>query len=236
MPVKDQNASTDPNAPPINESRRLSVNNWRTRRHRLAPMDSRNAISLCLTEARASRRLATFAHATNSTSPKAVRITEATGIRCSRSICLSRNVALRIAKDVFRPGCSWSICPAITPRSERTCSIVTPGRTRPSNASQPKLSAVRRSLPGSRTVCMVIGAQNELGIGSVPRNPCGAIPTTVYSVRFRIILFPTSEGSPANAPRHSSSLITATGFSPGAAQSDATNPRPCEGCSFKTSK
>src|SRR2546430_9853168 len=56
--LNDQNANSDPNAPPSMESRRLSVNNCRTRRHRLAPMDSRSAISFWRAEARASRRLA----------------------------------------------------------------------------------------------------------------------------------------------------------------------------------
>src|SRR5256884_1958619 len=56
MLAKDPNASTDPSAPPVKERRRLSVNNCRTRRPRPAPMDSRSAISLWRTEARASRR------------------------------------------------------------------------------------------------------------------------------------------------------------------------------------
>src|SRR5437773_10056722 len=83
--------------------------------------------------------------------------------------------------------------------------------------------------------CMVMGAQNELGIGSVPLNPGGAIPTTVYAVRFRMILLPTSDAWLANVPRHKSSLITTTAFPPGAAQSDASNPRPCPACSPRTS-
>src|SRR2546429_179145 len=202
----------------------------------LSRMDSRSAISFCRTDARASKRLATFAHATSRTSPKAARITETTGVRISRSICLLKNVAVRIANEVVRPGCRRSIRPAMTPRSARTCSIVTPGCTRPSTASQLKLSSAMRSLHGSSAFCMVMGAQNELGIGSVPLNPGGAIPTTVYAVRFRMILLPTSDGWLANVPRHKSSLITTTAFPPGAAQSDSRNPRPCPGCSPRTSK
>src|SRR5438034_8852551 len=100
MLAKDPNASTDPSAPPVKERRRLSVNNCRTRRPRPAPMDSRSAISLWRTEARASRRLATFAQAINSTSPKAPKITEATGIRSSRSSALLKNVPMLRASEV----------------------------------------------------------------------------------------------------------------------------------------
>ncbi len=45
-----------------------------------APIESRSAISLCRTYARASRRVATFAQAIKRTRTKAARTTEATGI------------------------------------------------------------------------------------------------------------------------------------------------------------
>jgi len=79
-------------------------------------------------------------------------------------------------------------------------------------------------------------AQNALAAGSVPVNPGAAMPITVQGVRFRMICLPTSDASPANVPRHNSSLITTTAFCPGAAQSVSTKPRPCTGCSFSTSK
>ena len=56
-------------------STRLSTISCRATRHRLAPSASRTASSRCLLSARASIRFVTFAQATSSTSPKAVRIT-----------------------------------------------------------------------------------------------------------------------------------------------------------------
>jgi hypothetical protein len=167
--MKDQNAITDPSAPPARESKRLSVSNCRTKRHRPAPSESRSAISLCRTEARASRRLATFAQAISKTRAKAARTTEATGIRKLRCSGLEKNVAAWIAREVVRPGPEWcwSMRPAITPRSACTSCIVTPGRVRPSKASQLILSFESRSLPASRACCIVRGTQNTLGIGVV---------------------------------------------------------------------
>src|SRR5437773_11601111 len=75
---------------------------------------------------------------------------------------------------------------------------------------------------------MVRGAQNALGNGSVPVNPGRVMPLTVNAARSRRIRLPTSEGSPSNVPCHNPSLITTTAFSPGAAQSELTKPRPCE--------
>src|SRR5882757_7387724 len=100
--MKDQNAITDPSAPPARESKRLSVNNCRTKRHRPAPIESRSAISLCRTEARASRRLATLAQAINKTRAKAASTTEAIGIRRLRCSGLEKNVAVWIASEVVR--------------------------------------------------------------------------------------------------------------------------------------
>src|SRR5262245_43135622 len=62
-------ASKTPNAPPKPASSMLSVNNCLTRQNRPAPIALRTAISLCLAPARASVRLATFAHAINNTKP-----------------------------------------------------------------------------------------------------------------------------------------------------------------------
>src|SRR5207245_3122574 len=116
MLANDQNANSDPNAPPSMESRRLSVNNCRTRRHRLAPMDSRSAISLWRAETRASRRLATFEHAISSTSQKAVRITKATGIRFSRSSGMPKKLAVEITYDEVghRYGITMRLAEAVT--------------------------------------------------------------------------------------------------------------------------
>jgi len=54
----------------------LSVSNWRASRARLAPRAARIAISRCLAVARTSRRLATLAHAINSTELAAANNTQ----------------------------------------------------------------------------------------------------------------------------------------------------------------
>ena len=66
---------TSPTADAGTANTRLSTSNCRATRHRVAPSDSRSASSRCLLSARASIRFVTFAQATSSTSPKAVRIT-----------------------------------------------------------------------------------------------------------------------------------------------------------------
>ena len=62
-------ASAIPTAPPTSERSTLSVSSWRTSCHRVAPIDSRTAISRCRMKPRAISRLATFAHAISSTRP-----------------------------------------------------------------------------------------------------------------------------------------------------------------------
>ena len=69
MPVSDQRATTRPSAPPIAASRADSVRSWRTTCQRLAPIDSRTAISLARAAPRASSRLAMLAQAISSTKP-----------------------------------------------------------------------------------------------------------------------------------------------------------------------
>ena len=60
-------ARPSPRAPPPSERRSVSVISCRSNRPRPAPSAVRTAISRCLVMARASRRLATFAHAISST-------------------------------------------------------------------------------------------------------------------------------------------------------------------------
>ncbi len=75
MPSIDQNATRDPSVPPRNAISRLSVNSCRTICQRLPPIDSRIAISLCLADARARSKFATFAHAIRRTNPTAASTT-----------------------------------------------------------------------------------------------------------------------------------------------------------------
>ncbi len=64
-----QRATMTPSTPPIIESARLSVRSWRISRRRPAPSAARSDISRLRETARASWRLATFAHAMSSTTP-----------------------------------------------------------------------------------------------------------------------------------------------------------------------
>ena len=78
------NAKSRPHAPPSSASIKLSVNNCRTKRRRLAPSASRIPISRRRAVARPSRRLATLAQAIRSTTPAtAIKIAK-TG---SRNTC-----------------------------------------------------------------------------------------------------------------------------------------------------
>ena len=62
-------ATNTPITPPMAESTRLSTSSWRTSRPRVAPSDSRTAISRCRMNPRAMSRLATLAQAMSSTRP-----------------------------------------------------------------------------------------------------------------------------------------------------------------------
>ena len=66
-------ASTSPSAPPITDSKTLSVRSWRSSRPRAAPSALRTAISACRAFERARSRFAMFAHAMSSTNTTAPR-------------------------------------------------------------------------------------------------------------------------------------------------------------------
>ena len=70
-PARPQNAPSTPRLPPSSASRNASVKYWRTNRPRAAPSALRMASSRSLTDAWASSKFATFAHATSSRNPTA---------------------------------------------------------------------------------------------------------------------------------------------------------------------
>ena len=70
-----QNETAIEMVPAIKPSRALSVSNWRTRRRRLAPRDSRTPISRRRAAERASCMPATLAQAMSRTSPTEPRVT-----------------------------------------------------------------------------------------------------------------------------------------------------------------
>ena len=90
MPVSVQRATTRPSAPPIAASSADSVRSWRTTCQRLAPIDSRTAISLARDAPRASSRLAMLAQAISSTKP----VTASSRVRAG---CARRRVEAALA-------------------------------------------------------------------------------------------------------------------------------------------
>ena len=79
-----QNAIPTPRVPAMSASTRLSVSSCRAMRPRLAPSDSRTAISRRRAAALASSRLPTLAHASDSTSITAA----STGVNIERALVL----------------------------------------------------------------------------------------------------------------------------------------------------
>jgi hypothetical protein len=74
-----QYASSRPASPPAVDRIVLSVSNWRMMRPRPAPSAARTAISRPRPDARASSRLAVFAHAIKSSIPTALTIISSGG-------------------------------------------------------------------------------------------------------------------------------------------------------------
>ena len=132
----DHHARSDPAAPPTSAMIRLSVSSCWIRRARPAPIDRRTAISLVRPAARASSRFATLAHAINRTNPNAASTIAATLKMSFRASGSDSDRAVATLRAVVRPGCSRSICWAITTSSARTCARATPSFRRPTIDSQ----------------------------------------------------------------------------------------------------
>ena len=99
----DHKARTVPSAPPRNENRRLSIKNCCRRRNRPAPMATRTEISTRLFAARASKRLAIFTHAMNSTSTTAPD-KASSGVRISPTSCC-RTGSIHVSLPASVSGC-----------------------------------------------------------------------------------------------------------------------------------
>ena len=153
--------SARPSRPAHAASTRLSTRSCRTMRQRLAPIDIRTETSCARVAARASSRLATFAHAisrTNATAPVIAANSATMGPptplrKASRRSSRSRSVSgYALASD------------AITPcRSARAWSRVTDSRNRPNlSADAPgDRSAHRRSSAGQRPPDLAIWPGNQ---------------------------------------------------------------------------
>ena len=121
-------ARNNPSNPPVNESTTLSVNNCRTTRMRLAPSAARMAISLCRDIARASSRLATFAHAIKSTQPTAPNRINKAGRMSPTSASSVGSTPVLLCK--FLSGYCCSRRALIEAISAVACSLDTPGLRR----------------------------------------------------------------------------------------------------------
>ena len=188
----------------------------------------------CRTEARASRRLATFAQAIRKTSAKAARTTEATGIRRPlfgareerRSMDCKRSDASRSRVALVNASCNHAkIGTHLLDRHARPC---------PPKQSQPTHIVVRKPVdPRLQSLLHCERhperARNRLRASeSWTRYPNDGIGGLIEND-----ILPTSEGSAPNCPRHRSLLTTTTAFAPRLAQSESTKPRPCEECGSK---
>ena len=117
--------SNSPTAPPITASKTLSVKNCLVRRDRPAPRAKRNAISFCRAAARASNKLATFAHAINRTNPTAPNSTRRAGLMSPTTCSCSAVTTLPTRR--FSSGYCWARRAAIVLISACACCRVTPG-------------------------------------------------------------------------------------------------------------
>ena len=144
MPVSVQRATTRPSAPPSAASSADSVSSCRTSCQRLAPIDSRTAISLARAAPRASSRLAMLAQAISSTNAVTPSSSVSGGCARRRAMLLwprapgSTVTGLALKRAIvaslmpFCSGASTSLTMARygTLTAALACSIVTPGFSR----------------------------------------------------------------------------------------------------------
>ena len=119
-----------PTPPLMKASSRLSTISWRTIRHRVAPSETRTAISRDRCAARASSRLATFEQAMSSTNATAP-ISDQNIVR----ICVPRTRSMNgvdcADMSLLVSWCSCASCAEMLVSSLRACSSVTPSARRP---------------------------------------------------------------------------------------------------------
>ena len=226
-------ARVSPAPAPRHDRTRLSVNNCRTRRPRLAPTASRTPISRRRAAARASSMPMTFAHATSRTTPTSIRPTAPTTYAGPAVPAGRRAFSVRV-NDTRRPspesGSAAARPAMITSRLASACTSVTPSRSLPltytGRCRCPRRSGLV-SLPAAKNVILDTSSIQVIGIhrsgpsrGSMPANPGGATPTTRYGWDRMRRLRPTTSGSRPKARSHSPLEITATRATPGRSSSD----------------
>ncbi len=191
-------ATSMPRSPPHDASTRLSTANCRARRARPAPSATRIDISRCRTVVRASMRFATLAHAISRSRP--------TAPRRSRSE-LRRSPTTRSYRDTsstrmfaFVCGKSLASRALIAVSSDCACEIVTSGFIR---ASMLKIRRERFFICVGVFACAPPSVVHSTYSDDGNLNQGGATPTTVYVEPVKLIVRPSTPGSPANADCHS---------------------------------
>ena len=180
-------ASPRPAALPAAPSARLSVNNWRTIRHRVAPCATRMATSRARCAERAISRLATLAQAmsrTNATAPINVEMISLTSAGFAQSL----NVRTTASVCSFVSGYCWRSRPASARTSASAASRPTPG------ASRPTVDSIRLS---RRSRAPVGCKGRQVSEFSGKRIPSGMTPTIVDGSSLTRTTRPSTAGSPA---------------------------------------
>ncbi len=189
-------ATAQPATPPAMEIHKDSVSNCRTMRPRPAPIEIRIARSRTRSAARAASSAARFVHAANKTR-NASSITPPPKARVgSRTIDPTSPGAGNVSRMPSLLGYSRASCAATAWRLASACSTATPAFSRPAD------QALKQRLHSSHEessiwACIVIGTQTSAQMKtSVPWNPRGATPNTVYGRPLMRTSFPATLGSP----------------------------------------
>ena len=210
--------ATLPAVPSISDS----VRNCRATRRRPAPSARRVATSRVRLVARASRRLVTFAHTIISTKPTPTAST----IRNCASPPKSNSIGLRTSTPhpAFAAASTCSRRAATALNSLRACSVVAPGRRRPTTiAVRAERGAASGSLAGTtRSASSPENGERVKGFAITP--------TIVAGRPFTVMTRPATSAAPPYRRCHKAcERRTARGAPAPGARSDAVKNRPTAG-------
>jgi len=191
---------------------------------RRAPSATRTAISFSRSTARASSRLATFAHAISSTRLTTAISSVPAPVNCPRWFGFTgENATSWAVRPSLGSGYSCSRRLPIALNSACARSRVMPSFSRPTETA---INALRSSMNstnrGGSSCCRIeMCAQTCSGLATdcVPLKFSAATPTTVNGKLLRITTLPTTPGSAANRLRQSPWLSTISAWAPGRSSS-----------------
>jgi hypothetical protein len=191
---------TNPNIPPRNASRTLSVNSCRTSRPWAAPRAERSVNSRRRPNERARRRLATLAQAISNTTPTAPSRIRS-GRRVSPATCVASGVILDVNQPASACGNCFSCSFAKRSNSAWDWLNETPNLRRATTASSS--GAVRSGEMSVMAGTHISGSRGNWklpGISSPRGNakPSGITPTTAKDSPFNSIFRPTTFEFPPN--------------------------------------